>query len=193
MQISRLMKIITLILFFTSQAVYADTIQEPVSDLDAHVHGLSELTLAIEGNMLEIQLKSPAMNLLGFEHKAHSKDDIASVENVLLQLSEAELLFSFSDGHCALTDSDIDVSSVLDSDDTHGHEAEHHDHENEDNHSDIIAHYHYNCESVANLSSITVALFDVFPGIEKIQAQWITEKQQGGQTLSTEKRIISLR
>ena len=197
MLISALIKILGLILFLASQVLYADTPKMHHTSLDAHVHGLSELTLAMEGNTLEIQLKSPAMNLLGFEHKARTKNDFIAVENAVALLGKSDSLFSFSGGRCHLTNSSVDVSGVSDSGlDVHANEAEAHDHEHEDSfseresHSEIIASYDYRCESLATLSSMTVALFDVFPGIHQVHALWVTEKQQGGKTLDAKNRII---
>lgn len=66
--------------------------------LDTHVHGLSELTIAMEGKSLEIQLTSPAMNLVGFEHKASSKKDNAAVENATSLLREYDSHFLLSGG-----------------------------------------------------------------------------------------------
>ena len=37
---------------------------------EAHIHGLATLTLALEGNSLEIEFESPAANLVGFEHRS---------------------------------------------------------------------------------------------------------------------------
>jgi len=35
---------------------------------EAHEHGKAELTLAIEGKLVEVSVHSPAVNLVGFEH-----------------------------------------------------------------------------------------------------------------------------
>lgn len=198
MLISGLIKIFGLILFLVSQVIYADASQTQRIGLDAHVHGLSELTLAMEGQALEVQLTSPAMNLLGFEHKARSKNDMAAVENAVALLAKTDSLFSFSGGRCNLTNSSVDLSVVSDNGhDVHENEAEAHEHEEDsskrESHSEIIASYHYRCESLATLSSMTVALFDAFPGIYQVHALWVTEKQQGGNTLDTENRIINFR
>jgi len=42
----------------------------------AHLHGHAELTLALEGRALEINLASPAANIVGFEHKATSSEQL---------------------------------------------------------------------------------------------------------------------
>ena len=42
------------------------------SSLDAHVHGEAQLMIAIEGRDLEIQLRSPAVNIFGFEQEPNT-------------------------------------------------------------------------------------------------------------------------
>ena len=100
------------------------------SNLDAHVHGLSELTIAMDDHVLDIQFASPAMNLLGFEYKATSDNDIAAVkkvESILLQYNE---LFSLSDAGCTHVNTTFDLSDHID---TEGHK-QHHDHEDHHGH-----------------------------------------------------------
>ncbi len=111
----------------------------------------------MEGKSLEIQLTSPAMNLVGFEHKANDPKDIAAVEN---------------------------ATSLL---------REHDDHIQNDNHSEIVANYQYSCGNTASLPSMTVALFESFPGIHKIHVMWVKQTQQGAATLTPKNHIIKFR
>ena len=45
---------------------------EQGSAAETHLHGHAELTLVTEENSLAINLESPAVNIVGFEHKATS-------------------------------------------------------------------------------------------------------------------------
>ena len=56
--------------------IKAETNEEHNINHAAHIHGLATLTLAIENNVLEIQLESPAINLIGFEHQANSSEEV---------------------------------------------------------------------------------------------------------------------
>ena len=110
------------------------------SNLDAHVHGLSELTIAMDDHVLDVQFASPAMNLLGFEYKATSEKDIATVKKVESILLQHDQLFSLSDAGCTHVNTAFDLSDHIDTEDHkqhqdhenhHGHEKhkDHHDHE----------------------------------------------------------------
>ena len=52
---------------------------EEHGSLGKHEHGVASLNVALDGQTLEIQLQSPAMNLVGFEHEAKSDADKAKV------------------------------------------------------------------------------------------------------------------
>ena len=184
------------------------------ASLDAHVHGVAELTIAIEGKSLEVQFASPAMNLVGFEHKATSAEQMATVKKVETQLNESEALFVITGNGCKPAKAVIDVSSLKGdgdshSDENHGHEKhkhghahnhahahtddQHHEEETDDSHSEITAHYQFECKNEAAVSSITVQLFQRFPQIEKINAMWVTPTTQGAETLTAKQPVIEFR
>lgn len=164
--------------------------------IDSHVHGLSELTIAIEKKTLEVEIISPSINLVGFEHRAKTEEDITTVKKVIKQLNNQNNIISFSGGNCLLTDKSIDVSSIIDDhylkNKTHNDHDEH-EHENHTNHYDIVSYYLYHCEKASTLTTITVKMFDHFLGTNQITARWVNEQQQGSQTLSPTKNIIKLR
>ena len=159
----------------------------------------------MEGEELEIRLTSPAMNLVGFEHKASTWEQLAFLENAELQLRKHEAHFLFSGGHCEHVKASIDVSDLIESDNHRHtnhknsieHEYEHNpedeDHAQDDSHSEIIANYQYRCDNKFNLSAITVNLFESFPSIHKIHVMWVKPSQQGAITLTSNNRIIEFR
>ncbi|ODS24318.1 hypothetical protein AB835_04375 [Candidatus Endobugula sertula] len=176
-----------------TQSTYAQT---RVASLGAHVHGLSELTIVIEGETLEIQFTSPAINLVGFEHKANTKEDVAAIKIAESQLRRDETLFLFPEGRCNHVKTSIDLASLINSDDEHAHQKKsstYEDHVQEGSHSDITAWYQYRCKDSASLSSIRVAFFKLFSGIHKIQAMWVNQTRQGAITLTPDNSILQFR
>ena len=196
----RLSNIVTLTLAYAAVAQFARAEEGAVS-LEAHVHGLSELAIAMEGASLEIQFTSPAMNLVGFEHKARSPKDRSAIEDAGSKLDQHETLFLLSGGGCDHVETSTDLADLIENDERRddGHKKEHEAHEDreshaqENNHSDIVATYKYRCDDIAQLSGITVDLFEVFPGIQKMNALWITPIRQGAVTLTLNHRIIEFR
>lgn len=198
------MNITILPILLFSLLIHVNSIASEKVTFDAHVHGLSEMTVAIDTHALEIEIKSPAINLVGFEHTAETKEDITIVKAAELLLNKHNALFSFSGGHCEFLNKSIDVSSIINTDvdiDNHTEKEHDHDHEHEHeqaqptniNHSEVIANYAYRCEKTSDLSAITVTVFDVFPDLKKMKTMWISETQQGAVTLNTTHRVLHLK
>jgi hypothetical protein len=170
------------------------------ANLSAHVHGVSELNIVIEGNRLEMQLRSPAMNIVGFEHKARTEQQIRKVKQSEVKLNDHRALFSFSSGGCRLTQAQINLANLIkknaiekDVHDHHKSELDHH-HEKEDehgDHSEVVAHYYYDCEDMDDLSSLSLGFFAVFPAMQKINGIWITTSGEGAAALTRSNKTIT--
>ena len=244
---------IAVTLFTGIQSAYA---QKSAESLDAHVHGLSELTIAMDAKTIELQLISPAMNLVGFEYKASSKQDIAAVKQAELLLEQKDSLFLIAGGDCEHLSTSIDSDDLLESDnhhddhddhdkhndhddhekhndhddhekhddhddhekhddhddhdkhndhddhddhdkhndnDDHGKHDDHSEHDQGETHSEMVASYSYSCKDTSKLSSIKVALFASFPGIQKINTLWVTPSKQGSSSLSAKNSTINFK
>lgn len=175
---------------------------------DAHVHGLAELTLVLEGNTLELELESPAANIVGFEHRASTPEQRGLADEAKAILESPQALFTFAGTRCELKQANVDVSSVMNTtDDDHANHAEEdhhekqHDHDTEhnrhseayDTHSEIRAHYHFDCKQGSELTAVSVKLLDHFPGIENLNAMWVTDSRQGAVKLTAQAKHIHLR
>ena len=166
--------------------------------LEAHVHGIGTLNIALENQLLELQLESPAMNIIGFEYQPTTTADIQSVKAAQNKLSNAAELFAFSPAaQCRLTSVSIENallkgSGAHDHDHDHDHESQHEADIAEHQHNDISAHYQYHCATPAQLNSIDLAgLFKLFTQTEKIQVQLIVGDHQQGAELSAKNTSLS--
>ena len=70
-----------------------DQEHEVHGSLDAHKHGVAQLNVVLDDQALELELESPAMNLVGFEHAATSAADKAKVAAVHSSLQQPLALF----------------------------------------------------------------------------------------------------
>jgi len=146
---------------------------------DAHVHGLAELTVALEGNQLELHLASPAANIVGFEHRAVTAEQSHAVQQAEALLNSAQQLFSFSGTRCDAQEIKVDMSA-LEKEDAHHHNHDgHHGDKHQTRHSEVSAEYRFACAQGAELTSITVTLLELFPGIETLSTMWVIEAGQG--------------
>jgi len=163
--------------------------------LDAHEHGAAQLNVVLDGKMLHLQLESPAMNLVGFEHAAKTDADKAKVAAARSQLAEPQALFGLSAGDCQISKQELESPLFADHADTHKHKHDHdHDHEksHESEHSDIHAHYSLDCQQPEELKQLNLGeLFKRFPATEKIQVQLIGPNGQQGLELTPAQPTLS--
>ena len=97
------------------------------SSLDAHVHGEAELTIAFEGQRIEMQLVSPAANIFGFEHAPKNDEQNEQVHRAETILKSADTLFQFSGSDCKNTSQALEIpfSHEEASHEEHDHDEEH--------------------------------------------------------------------
>lgn len=158
--------------------------------LGAHEHGVAKLNVVLDGNTLELELDSPAMNLVGFEHMASSDADKTKVAAVRQQLEQPLKLFALASA-AGCKDDQQELQSPLFGDaakaDDDGDE-----HEEGHVHSDINAHYQLTCATPAKLTQIDLApLYKAFPATQKINVQLIGPNGQKGVETSPTKAVVT--
>ena len=171
--------------------------QDEHRELGAHVHGVSTLEIAVEHGVVEMNLLSPGMDIVGFEHAASSADDRATVEAAIVQLGNPTDLFTFNaaaacrvsevfahlhgpdDHHDDAEDGDHDHEDDHDDHaegDMHDEheEGEDHDHDHGD-HSEFHAKYAYSCANPDALSALAFPFFALYPNAQEIEVSLITD------------------
>ena len=152
--------------------------------LGAHEHGVGRLNAVLDGQALELELDSPAMNLVGFEHLATTAADKAKVAAVRKQLENPVALFNLPKGAGCVVSTQA-LNSPLFGDKP---EADHDDddakdgaHEHHHDHSEIHAHYQFTCTTPTALGNLDLTqVFKTFPATQKIQVQLIGPSGQQG-------------
>ncbi|MBN2992266.1 DUF2796 domain-containing protein [Pseudomonas cedrina subsp. fulgida] len=157
--------------------------------LGAHEHGVGRLNAVLDGQALELELDSPAMNLVGFEHVATTAADKAKVAAARKQLENPTALFNLPKAAGCVVSSQ-ELNSPLfgdkpeadhDDDDDDDHDATDAAHEHHHDHSEIHAHYQFTCATPTALSNLDLTqVFKTFPATQKIQVQLIGPSGQQG-------------
>ncbi|MGD8833571.1 MAG: DUF2796 domain-containing protein [Desulfobacteraceae bacterium] len=198
-----------MVLVLTYGLTTAEAQAEEVRHHQAHVHGIAHMNVAIEGDTVHIEFSSPAANIVGFEHHPETAEQKKAIEASIEKLKAGDKLFKLSPkAQGKLTKSVVDTDIINashpeshaehsdehdkhhKSDKKHGKE-EHHTNEHE-SHSDYKAEYRFVCKRPEKLAQIEVLLFDIFPGIEHIEVQILTEKTQTALELTAKKNKIAL-
>ncbi|MFC6669154.1 DUF2796 domain-containing protein [Marinobacterium aestuariivivens] len=184
----------------------------------SHSHGAAQLDIAIDGPVLEARLLSPAINLVGFEHRAVAADERQRVEQAVATLEQGYEMLRLSEAALCLLDRAEVEQALLDTgaaghdghgeheheheheheqeqeqEQEHGHEGDHdeHDHAGDEPnaHADFEVSYRFRCARPDKLDGMSVELFHHFPGLESLRVQFIGAGQQGLTLTSNQTRI----
>ena len=155
----------------------------------AHVHGEADVTIALIGSSLEIELISPAHNLVGFEYEARTPAEIAEVKQTESVLVDPSRMFQLKGAECNFSNMSINSGSLLKNEDNHhDHGHSHHHSESEENkvdkHSNFKVKYNISCGSDSFPKSIKFLLFKHFKNLDSINVKWISENSQGAKRLT---------
>jgi hypothetical protein len=164
----------------------------------AHEHGVARLDIAVEGGTVQLDLDSPAVNLVGFEHKPGNAKERAALDKAVSDLKQGVTLMSFTPA-AQCSQKRVMVKSGLlehegEADHGHGHDADKGDHHEEeaehehddegeaggDEHADIAVFWEIGCARVDALREIDFrGFFERFPGASRLEVQAVLP---GGQT-----------
>jgi len=148
----------------------------------AHVHGAGQLNIATDGNKLEIELIVPGADIVGFEHAAASTAEKQAVTTAEKNLSAGDSFFSFPvEASCRFETAKVALETAEESEHEHEHESQDSDHHG---HTEFHVQYHFVCGRMERLSHIDVSLFQRFPAMHELAAQWTLARGQGATKLT---------
>ena len=170
----------------------------------AHVHGVAQLQIAIEKNAVEVELESPSMNVIGFEHAPKNKAQKQKVEKAVVELGDYKNVLELTEGGCELKKANIESPFKSEhkehahkghdhKHDDHGHKEHGKEHKDEDTHSDFRMSYHLECKTADKIKTVELTVFKHFPGFEKLNVEWVGAKGQGAQVATKEKPVVTLK
>ncbi len=152
-------------------------------DQGAHVHGVGKLNIAIEGQVVEMELMMPGADVVGFERAPATPEDKAEVARALSDLKQGDRLFAFPPGAgCRLEQAEVESGLLDDEPAGDGHERE--DRHEGVEHAEFHAEYRFRCERPNRVTHIDLGLFERFPAAREIEAQTISARGQGAAALT---------
>ena len=178
---------------------------------DAHAHGHGTLDIVVEGDQALIELRIPAVNVVGFEHAPRDDAEHEAVRRALEPLQDGGSLFALSaDADCAVEEAAADIVNLSEDDhhdegdheaDEHAaHEDEHAEHDDEgsetaageEEHSELQANYRFRCGAPTQLSQIDVRLFEHLHDVEEISVRVVTPTAQSATDLHPGSTAVAL-
>jgi hypothetical protein len=157
----------------------------------AHVHGVAELHVVVDGATLEARLRSPLDNLLAFERAPRTEAERAAVRALGARLRQPQTLLVPSPAARCRSDAVAIESAVLPAEllgspqpvPAPGAAAT-------DGHADLEATFRWRCELPAELGGMDVGLTQAFPGLRTLKVQIVGPRGQSAATLSGTNRKL---
>ncbi|MEM9723957.1 MAG: DUF2796 domain-containing protein [Pseudomonadota bacterium] len=143
-------------------------------ELGAHEHGKAVLTMAVEGSSVAMELELSAIDVIGFETKPETAEETAAVEAALAQLSTPADLFDFGAAGCAPAEAAAERKQL-----TKGH-------------AEFIATYSMNCASIDQMAALGLPIFSVYPQLEEVDVQIVSETGQQAFEVEREEPQVDL-
>jgi hypothetical protein len=154
----------------------------PAAAHKAHVHGVAQLAVAVDGQTLSITIDAPLDGFTGFERAPRTDAERKLAAEVLAKLKDAAALFKpDAAAGCTPTEASVDAPVLMPAAaPTQGE------------HADLEARYTFRCNSPQALRSIDVALFDAFRRLQRIEVQVAGARAQSKATLRRPARTVTL-
>ena len=138
------------------------------------MHGEAELNIAIEGQVIQIEFTSPAMNLAGFEHAAKTEAETQQIKSIVKYLEQSKWLQL--NPQCTLENSLAELHQ-----------------EGEHEHSEFTAQYQFLCQPDHSLGSINFTIFSDYPGVHEMVVNLITSDKQTTIKLTHEQSLLKIK
>lgn len=170
---------------------------------EAHEHGHGTLDIVLEGEELAIELRMPAVNVVGFEHAPRDEAEREAVRKALVPFGDAASVLELpAEADCEVEAAKAEIWSMAGEDDhagddgheheSDGHGAKEHDedeHEEEGHeehdadsggeaHSELHATYRFHCHAPGKLDRIDLRAFEHLHGAEEIDVRIVTPTAQ---------------
>jgi len=172
---------------------------EKVVKHSAHEHGVAKMNIAVIGKEIQIELDSPAYNLVGFEHQPKNSSQKKAIKKAEKVLIKPKKLITVENNTCAVEH--VKVESPFAGHKGHDHHG-HHDHGKHEKHekptgekevhSEYALEYHLVCDS-AEINKVDFSgLFKKFSNFSEVRVQWLSNEKQGDAELSNANSIITI-
>ena len=159
----------------------------------AHSHGHGKLFLATSENGFEVEIKLPGVDIVGFEHQPHSKEEKRKVQSAVefFKNSKSNVVLSQASGCSPEGEAKVKTSLAENRKHNHGHQHQKSkSHKSE--HAEFQISYKFKCSKIVELKFLKLLIFEKYSRLESIKAEAVTETGQFSATLSRSSSLFLL-
>jgi hypothetical protein len=150
---------------------------QDVRQLPPHVHGASDLTIAVEGKKLSITLHSPGNDIVGFEYAPSTDAQRAAVAAATNLLKDPlSLLGVPAAAQCAVTKTETVLAEEEDDEDIAAPAPAAPAGPAAPRHSEFQNTYELTCGNVPAITGLNFAFFQKFPNAQTVHVDLVTGK-----------------
>lgn len=165
----------------------------------AHEHGAAELTVALDGRELVIELISPLDNLVGFEHAPANDAQRSALAEAGRLLRDADAMFALpAAAACRFEHADIEspwpmaAPAPAAGQAGHAHAQRAHGDRAHGDHEEVVATYRFTCAQPTALNQLEVRAFAHFPRLRELRVGHATARGQGAAVLTPAAAALAL-
>jgi hypothetical protein len=162
---------------------------------EAHVHGVAEINIAVEGTKATVEFRAPAESVMGFEHEAKSESDRKKRDTALEQLRAKRDQMVLFDAKLGCKSSDVKTAIVEPKGDhakaQSGKEADK-DQKKSGEHREVHGTFSVACDKPLAGSRVRFGVSKVFRDVQEIKVQVLGDSGQSGATIKRDKGDIKL-
>ena len=157
---------------------------------EAHVHGVAEINIAVEGSKADVEFRAPAENIMGFEHEAKSESDKKKRDASLRMLQTKMSQMVLFDPKLSCQFSDTKTAVVEEKESKTAQEPK--DQKKAGEHREVRATSSVVCDKPLAGSRVTFGVTKVFPEIHEINVQVLSDTKQSGATIKKDQGDVRL-
>ena len=162
---------------------------------EAHVHGVAEINISVEGTKATVEFRAPAESVMGFEHEAKSESDRKKRDAALEQLRTKRDQMVLFDAKLGCKSSDVKTAIVEEQGDhakaQSGKDADK-DQKKSGEHREVHGTFTVACDKLLAGSRVKFGVSKVFRDIQEIKVQVVGETGQSGATIKKDKGDVKL-
>lgn len=155
----------------------------------AHVHGLIELGVAIDGTNVVVDIDSPMDSLLGFEHTPRTTQQKQAASQWAQRLKAPQEILRFNpEAGCTVREADL-LAPILGLGSTSSAQQAK---QVATGHAELEGSWTFECTSPQALKQLDIGFFRLSPHAKQIRVQWANGNKQGKATLKRPQSTLDL-